>query len=226
MSTSPSVGPRFLYLHGFASGPESTKGVAMARHYAEQGIHVERLNLRVPTMEQLRLSAMLDTVRAAMGGPQERVVLIGSSLGGLVASRVAEEDARVCALVLLAPAFRVVEQLHRRMGDGVWAHWQKEGWIETDDFAEKRKVRIHSGFVADAEAVDARTGGWPDVRVPTLIIHGRTDDTCLLRYSRQWAEGKRHVRLVEVDDGHELTASLPRINAESDDFLRLWGAGP
>ncbi|MCP3139985.1 YqiA/YcfP family alpha/beta fold hydrolase [Pyxidicoccus xibeiensis] len=230
MSTTPPVptptGLRWLYLHGFASGPDSTKGVAMARHYAAQGLHVERINLRVPSMEELRLSAMLDTVRAALGGPEDRAVLIGSSLGGLVASRVAEQDARVCALVLLAPAFRVVEQLHRRMGDAGWAHWEKAGWIETDDFAEKRKVRIHSGFIPDAEAVDARTGGWPDVRVPTLIIHGRADDTCLLRYSHQWAEGRRHVRVVEVDDGHELTASLPRITAESDAFLRPWGVGP
>ncbi|MBZ4420440.1 YqiA/YcfP family alpha/beta fold hydrolase [Myxococcus sp. RHSTA-1-4] len=227
MSTSTSLpapmSSRWLYLHGFASGPDSTKGVAVARHYEAQGIHVERLNLRVPSMEQLRLSAMLDTVKAALGGPQERAVLFGSSLGGLVAARMAEQDARVCALVLLAPAFRVVEQLHRRMGDAGWKHWQTTGWIETDDFAEKRKVRIHSGFIADAEAVDARTGGWPDVRVPTLIIHGREDDTCDIRYSRQWAEGRRHVRVVEVDDGHELTASLPRINAEADDFLRAWG---
>jgi len=228
MNTPPPVpaptGPRWMYLHGFASGPDSKKGVAVAKHYASQGLHVERLNTRVPSMEALRVSAMLDTVRAALGGPEERAVVFGSSLGGLVASRVAEQDARVCALVLLAPAFRVVEQLHRRMGDAAWAAWQKAGWIETDDLAEKRKVRIHSGFIPDAEAVDARTGGWPEVRVPTLILHGRADDTCDIRYSRQWAEGRRHVRLVEVDDGHELTASLPRILAESDDFLRPWGA--
>lgn len=227
-TTSPSaVGPRWLYLHGFASGPDSKKGVAVARHYADQGIPVERLNLRVPSMEQLSLSVMLDTVLAAMGGPEERVVLIGSSLGGLTAARVAEQDARVCALVLLAPAFRVVPQLRRRMGDAAWQHWQTSGWIETDDFTTQRKVRIHSGFIADAEAVDARTGGWPDVRVPTLIIHGRQDDTCDVQNSRQWSEGKRHVRLVEVDDGHELTASLPRILEETEVFLQPWGArGP
>ena len=229
MSTPPPVPaptrPRWLYLHGFASGPESTKGVAVARHYASQGIHVERMNLRVPSLEELRVSAMLDTMRKALGGPEERAVVFGSSLGGLVAARTAEQDARVCALVLLAPAFRVVEQLRRRIGEAGWAHWNKVGWIETDDFAEKRKVRIHSDFIPDAEAEDAKTGGWPDVRVPTLIIHGRADDTCDIRYSRQWAEGRRHVRMVEVDDGHELTASLPRILSESGDFLRPWGSG-
>ncbi|MCY1030378.1 alpha/beta fold hydrolase [Corallococcus sp. BB11-1] len=217
-------GPRWLYLHGFASGPASTKGVWLDAHWAKQGIHLERLNLRVPSMERLGLSAMLDTVRDALGPPQDnaRAVLIGSSLGGLVAARSAERDARVGALVLLAPAFHFVEQLQRRMGAEAWAHWERTGFLETDDHAEKRRTRVHHGIVEEAQALDARLGVWPDVRVPTLIVHGRRDDTCDVRYSREWAQGRRHVRLVEVDDGHELTASLETIAREADAFLTPW----
>jgi pimeloyl-ACP methyl ester carboxylesterase len=216
----PLQGPRWLYLHGFASGPNSSKGVALSEHYARQGIHLERLNLRVPSLEHLRLSAMLRTVREAMGGERERAVLFGSSLGGLAACRVAEEDARVCALVLLAPALRAMEQMRRRVGEQGMRRWEQSGWIELEDHAEKRMARVDFGFVQDVEAIDGRSGGWPDVRVPTLIIHGRQDDTIDIAASRQWARGKRHVRLVEVDDGHELVASLERIAAEADDFLR------
>src|SRR4051794_36524174 len=100
-----TAGPRFLYLHGFASGPHSTKGLAVAAHYQRRGLAVERLDLRVPSFEHLRLSAMIETVRGAIGGERERAVLFGSSLGGLTACRVAERDPRVCALVLMAPAF-------------------------------------------------------------------------------------------------------------------------
>ncbi|MBN1206599.1 MAG: alpha/beta fold hydrolase [Myxococcaceae bacterium] len=216
----PRAGPRWLYLHGFASGPESSKGVALAAHYARQGIHLERLNLRQPSLEHLRLSAMMRTVREAMGGEQERAVLFGSSLGGLTACRVAEEDARVCALVLLAPAFRVAEQLRRRLGVEGLRRWEEQGWLETEDYAEKRLARVDFGFFRDAETIDARSAGWPDVRVPTLLIHGRQDETTDISASRRWARGKRHVRLVEVDDGHELVASIERIAAEADDFLR------
>lgn len=216
----PEQGPRWLYLHGFASGPESSKGVALSEHYARQGLPLQRLNLRQPSLEHLRLSAMMRTVREAIGGERERAVLFGSSLGGLAACRVAEEDARVCALVLLAPALRGMEQMRRRVGEQGMRHWEKTGWIELQDHAEKRMARVDFGFVQDLEALDARGGGWPDVRVPALIIHGRQDDTCDIATSRQWARGKRHVRLVEVDDGHELVASLGRIAAEADDFLR------
>jgi hypothetical protein len=213
-------GPRWLYLHGFASGPESAKGVALSAHYARQGIQLNRLNLRQPSLEHLRLSAMMRTVREAMGGERDRSILFGSSLGGLTACRVAEEDARVCALVLLAPALRGAEQMRRMAGKEGIRRWEEKGWQEVQDYAEKRTTRVDFGFFQDLEAIDARSGGWPDVRVPTLIIHGRQDSTVDIGYSRQWARGKRHVRLVEVDDGHELVASLERISAEADDFLR------
>ncbi|MBN9681014.1 MULTISPECIES: YqiA/YcfP family alpha/beta fold hydrolase [unclassified Corallococcus] len=218
----PTSGPRWLYLHGFASGPLSAKGVWLDAYWAKQGIPLERLNLRVPSLEHLSLHAMLDTVRDALGAPNDRAVLIGSSMGGYVAARTAEQDARVGALVLLAPAFHFVEQLQRRLGPNNWTEWKRTGYLETDDHAEKRRTRVHHGIMEEAALMDAKRGPWPDVRVPTLIIHGRQDDTCDVRYSREWSKGKRHVRLVEVDDGHELTASLELIAKEADAFLTPW----
>jgi hypothetical protein len=214
-----SVGTRFLYLHGFASGPSSHKGVAVCNHYDMRGVAVDRLNLRVPSFEHLRLSAMISATRAAIGGQQDRAVLFGSSLGGLTACRVAEQDSRVCALVLLAPAFRIVERWRLRLGGEAWEAWQKTGWLATEDFEEKRASRVDFGFAVDAETADARSGGWPDVRVPVLIVHGRADAVVDIELSRGWKRGKRHVRLVEVDDGHELTDSIDVITREADAFL-------
>lgn len=199
------MGPRILYLHGFASGPGSKKGVAVAARLGD----VERLDLRVPSIERLSLAAMIATTRAAIGGPRDRAILIGSSLGGLTAARVAESDARVCALVLLAPAFRFGERWKERFAD--------EAWIETPDHATGGTARIHGEFAREAAAIDV---GWPDVRVPTLILHGVHDEVVPVTLSREWAAGKRHVRLVELDDGHELLTSLPRILDEIEAFIR------
>src|SRR5262245_3536583 len=49
-----AVAPRFLYLHGFASGPSSYKGTALCNHYDMRGVAVDRLNLRLPSFEHLR----------------------------------------------------------------------------------------------------------------------------------------------------------------------------
>src|SRR5207302_196304 len=189
---------RWLYLHGFASGPDSFKGVALSNHYQQRGVTLDRLNLRVPSFEELRLSAMMHTVRDAIGGPEDRAVLFGSSLGALTACRVAEQDPRVCALVLMAPAFRIMERWRARLGREGWERWEERGWLEVEDYAEKRTGRVDFGFALDAEAIDGRGDGWPHVFVPTLIIHGVRDEVASVELSRQFAAGKRHITLVEV----------------------------
>jgi hypothetical protein len=216
------MGPRFLYLHGFASGPESQKGVRLSQHFAPKGVPLERLNLRVPSLERLRLSVILDTVQAAIGGARDRAVLMGSSLGGLSACRVAERDARVCALILLAPAFQMAERWRRRMGEEAFAEWQRRGVLDVEDYAEKRLAQVDFGFIEDAAAVDV---GWPDVRVPALIVHGRRDETVDIELSREFARDQRHVKLIEVDDDHQLMASLPLIIEACDRFLEPFGVG-
>lgn len=187
-----------------------------AEHFRARGIELDRLDLRVPTFEQLRLSAMIDVARRAIGDdPNERAIVIGSSLGGLTAARLAERDRRVTRLILMAPAFQLVERWRIALGEAFFA-WERTGWREVLDYTTGQPARVDFGFVEDARAVDV---GFPDVQVPTLIIHGIHDDVVPVDHSRRFASGKPHVRLVEVEDGHELVASLPRILAETDAFL-------
>lgn len=212
------AGPRLLYLHGFASGPASTKGVAFAEFFGQRGLTIERLDLRVPSLEHLRLSAGIAATSAAIGGARERAVLIGSSLGGLTAARVAEGDPRVCALVLLAPAFQAARRWRARLGEEGLRRWRETGWLEVDDHANRCKGRVDFSLLEDLEAADPGDT-LPDVRVPTLVVHGRHDAVVDIELSRVFAAGRRHVRLVEVDDGHELIATLPSTLAEVERFL-------
>ncbi|MGE0547686.1 MAG: YqiA/YcfP family alpha/beta fold hydrolase [Kofleriaceae bacterium] len=203
----------FLYLHGFASGPRSTKGMAFAEHFARRGISIERLDLRVPSFEHLRLSAMLDTAGAAIR--DDRAVVFGSSLGGLTAARLAERDRRVVALVLMAPAFRLVERWQQLLG-AEWDAWAAAGWREVHDYTTNQPARIDFGFVEDVRAIDR---GLPVLGVPTLILHGTHDDVVPIETSRELARLHQNVTLVELDDGHELVASLSRLLSEAERFV-------
>lgn len=204
---------KILYLHGFASGPQSKKGVEFDHYFTARGHEVQRLNLRMPSFEHLRLSAMIETVQAAIDGP---IVLIGSSLGGLTAARVAERDDRVRACVLLAPAFQLVTRWKQQLGPAEWDAWRARGTREVDDYTTGGKSSVDFGFVEDVQRVDV---GYPDVRVPTLVMHGLRDDVVPVDRARTFATGKPNVRLIELDDGHELVASLPRLLAETEAFL-------
>jgi pimeloyl-ACP methyl ester carboxylesterase len=207
---------RHLYLHGFASGPGSYKGVAFAEHYAAKGIAIERLNLRVPSFECLRVSEMIATAQSALGAAEDTAILFGSSLGALTAARVAAKDSRVTKLVLLAPAFHLIERWREMLGPALET-WRDTGWRDFMDYTTKQMARVDYGFMEDAALVDA--DGDPDVRVPTLIIHGSRDETVPIDHARRFAAGRANVEMIELDDGHELIASLPRILAETDRFL-------
>jgi ADP-ribose pyrophosphatase YjhB (NUDIX family) len=156
-------------------------------------------------------------VRAALGGPAERVVLIGSSLGGFVAAQLAAEEPRVAALVLLAPAFCLAERWQQRLGSSGFRAWAETGWLETLDHTTGRPARIDFGFIEDLRRLAPQ--GLPDLRVPTLILHGKRDEVVDIELSRQLAAGKPHLRLIELEDGHELVASLPTIEQEVSAFL-------
>lgn len=217
------AGPTFLYLHGFASSVGSSKARAFIEWGKPRGIDIQALDLRVPSFEGLLFSAIVARVREAIdaaGGPRARVALIGSSLGGLTAFRVAEADPRVSAVFAMAPAFRLVERWKAALGDNEWEKWRREGFREVDDHLTKAKAKVHFGFVRELESLDV---GYPDVRVPACIVHGRQDDVVDVERSRDFAREKRHVRLVEVDDGHELVASIPRILAEAETFFASFG---
>lgn len=209
---------RALYLHGFASGPDSRKGTYLADRYARRGVSLERLDLRLPSFEHLRMSAMIDHVRARIGGPDDRAVVLGSSLGGAVAARTAVLDRRVQALVLLAPAFRLAARWQARVPADI-ARWRETGWAEVDDHTTGGKARVDFGFFEDAARTDP---DWPDVRVPTLVVHGVRDDIVTIDASREWVAARPWARLVEVDDDHELGASLDRIGEEAERFLAPW----
>lgn len=208
---------KILYAHGFASGPLSSKGRAVRDHLARRGLDVELLDLRVPTPNGLRLSAMIDVVRNACDGP---TLAIGSSLGGLSVARAAERDPRIVATVLLAPAFRLVERWRGRMGEADWARWQRQGSFTFDDYATGGTLDVDFAFTTDAAAIDV---GFPNVTVPTTIIHGKNDATVDPELSRTFAKLHPDVRLLEVDDDHQLLQSLPTITAEIDRTLATLG---
>jgi len=55
--------------------------------------------------------------------------------------------------------------------------------------------------------------------VPPLIFHGRDDEAVPNDHPREFVARHPHVRLIELDDTHELVASLPIILPEAERFF-------
>jgi pimeloyl-ACP methyl ester carboxylesterase len=213
------VKPGILYLHGFASGPGSTKGVALGARFAALRVPFHRVDLTPGELGFERstpLTMLAEAERALDAAPGTRV-LMGSSLGGYLAAALAARRPDVERLVLLAPAFRLFERWRARLRPEELARWRAEG-AKVHHHATGRTRRIGWGFLEDA----ARLPAWPDLRQPALCLAGRRDDVVPLEdVARFVALAPATRALVELDDGHDLVASIDRIFEEARGFLRL-----
>ena len=86
---------RFVYLHGFASGPSSQKARFFRDRFAELGIGLEVPDLAEGKFEQLTISGQLAVMeRVARDEPAS---FIGSSMGGYLAALYAARHAELAA---------------------------------------------------------------------------------------------------------------------------------
>ena len=75
-----------VYLHGFASSPDSSKAAFFAERFAGHGVTFLCPDLNQPAFATLTVTRMLQQLDAQISAlPPTDVVLIGSSLGGFVA---------------------------------------------------------------------------------------------------------------------------------------------
>ena len=211
---------RYAYLHGFASGPLSRKAGHLGRALGPDGIELHVPDLNVPSFEALSLTAML----AAMDqldeeqGDGEGWRLIGSSLGGWVAARwAALRPHRVDRALLLCPAFNLAARWRKIMGEDALSAWERQGHLVVPDGAGVPRA-LHWSFYEESQEVEA----FPAVSCDACVIHGVRDDRVPVTGSRQYVEKLAHfATLVEVDDGHDLLASQPRIT----EIVRRWLVG-
>jgi hypothetical protein len=202
-----------VYVHGFGSGPRSRKGRRFVEAFGRAGIELELPDLNRPSFEKLSVGAVLEHLEKLVGDDVVRAV--GSSFGGWVATRFAQlHPESVDRLVLLCPAFDMASRWPGIVGPEQLARWEKDGKLEFAD-AEGALRPVHWAFYEEGRKLPPM----PSAGCPTLIFHGRKDETVPLASSRRYAAENPQARLVVLDDVHDLLASADKIAAEAIRFL-------
>jgi predicted esterase YcpF (UPF0227 family) len=86
------------YIHGYMSEPNSTKGTLL-----KKTLNVQPVKYRDCPPEQLIISECVNNIKKTIENDQN-TILIGSSLGGLLAVKTAKNNPNVKQLILLNPA--------------------------------------------------------------------------------------------------------------------------
>lgn len=220
MGRAPRVPGRYparviLYLHGFASGPSSAKGRAFEARFGALGVPFHRADL-TPGDQGFERSTPLTMLAEAerLVALHRPTVLMGSSLGGYLSALLASHHPSIERVVLLAPAFRLFERWRARVSPEEERRWRAEGLL-VDHHVTGTRRRLGWAFLDDA----ARLPAYPLVTVPSLCLAGRHDELVPLADVERFVAMTPGARLVALDDGHELVASVDRIFEEARKFL-------
>jgi len=209
-----------FYLHGFASSARSSKAAFFAAKLREHAVALRTPDFNEPDFRSLTVTRMIDQVGRALdeAGPGP-VVLIGSSLGGLVAVQAAVRwPARVTRLVLLAPAVDLRAERMTELGDRRLAEWQSSGETVVFHYGYGRLMPVGYALYEDAQRYDTMS---TPVEHPTLVFQGRHDASVSPQVVEQWASARPMVELHLLDDDHQLLGSLDRIWSAMQVFLTL-----
>lgn len=213
-----------VYLHGFASSPGSSKATWFGRELAALGVGYACPDFNEPAFETLTVTRMIEQTLAAVdAAPHGPVALIGSSLGAYVAVHAAAADRgrRVDRLILLAPAFDFGGNRLTHLGPHAIDEWRQKGHLTVFHYAAGEPRDVGFSLYEDAARYDAFDVA---LDLPMLVIHGRQDDIVDAAMVEHWCAAHPSAELHLVDDGHQLTDSMPFIWQKSREWLGLRSA--
>lgn len=208
----------YIYLHGFASSPSSTKAKHLRDRFAELGIDLKTPDLNQGDFSHLTITRQIAQIAAELPANSAPVTLIGSSLGGLTAAWLAQQYPQIQRLVLLAPAFEFLAHWLRQLGEQKLKQWQLEQYLQVYHYGEERSLPLSYNFLLDAAK-------YQEDRllrsVPTLILHGVGDEVIPIEASRNYARLHPEVKLVELNSDHALGDVMVEIWQQIQVFCQL-----
>jgi uncharacterized protein len=210
--------PVILYLHGFASSAQSTKGTYLSQRLSEHGITLKSPDLNRPDFTSLTITRMLAQLEAELDRV-ETATLIGSSLGGTLAVLAAARfQKQVDKLVLLAPAVMFAKEGHHLLPPERIAEWRRRGALPFFHYGYGEQRLLNVEFYEDSLQYDPFDTRFDQ---PTLIFQGAQDEAVDPRTVELFAHDRPNVTLRMLDDDHQLARSLAQMWNEMKAFLGL-----
>jgi uncharacterized protein len=213
-----------IFVHGYGSHRRGDKSTHLRQICERQAISFASFDFRghgksSGSMRALTISGLvedLETIhRGLLDHGIERTVLVGSSMGGLASGWFAAKfPEKILGLVLIAPAFKMLERRWSRLTEEERIHWQQTG---THRFEGPYNSVDHDfAFMAERSMFQINDLA-PKVACPSLLFHGMKDDIVPCEDSLEFLQlsdnPNLELRLLKSGD-HRLTDFKDEIAAE------------
>lgn len=204
----------FIYLHGFASGPNSNKARAFKKRFKELQISFHIPDLQEDDFENLTLSRQIKLVQEIIDKDgYKNFALIGSSMGGYLASLVGQTRESVKALYLMAPGFNFLNRWREKLD----LSKRTQDLIPVFHYRYNKEVLLNTELFRDAEIWESL----PIARkIPTRIVHGLHDETVDIQESRNFVNEHPECQLKELDSDHGLLTCIDWIVEDCIGFFK------
>ncbi|KAF5067333.1 2-succinyl-6-hydroxy-2,4-cyclohexadiene-1-carboxylate synthase [anaerobic digester metagenome] len=215
--------PAVVAFHGFTGDCTEHKFLLarLGRHLAASGIAVLRLSFLgsgesdgefydTALSDQARQGErILDWARSQAAIDPDRMLLLGMSMGGCVATLVAQRrQSDLRGLILLAPAFRYAEKYRER--------YDESGTLWHGNLAVGR------AFLDECLACDF-AALLSDLKLPVRFFHGSADASVPLAVSEEfvrWPQDARLTRLPGTDHGFDTPLGITGLFAGVESAAR------
>lgn len=199
---------RILYLHGLASSPRGRKRAVLEDRFLTDGFEVVAPDLNVPSFRELNFFEMVAEARVAFELAEPRVI-IGSSLGALVALSLAEIlELHSAPLVLVAPALGFGER---------WKEKLPEGEVfELFHHGEGRPLPIHRRFFEEMALV--RVDEMPPPVVVSVVMGTEDESVPFAQVADAWARWEASGRLMKGSRFHRVAGGDHGLVEYGDDI--------
>lgn len=215
---------KYIYLHGFASSPQSKKAQFFKKQFKKLNISIEIPDLNCGNFTELTLSCQIESIANILKkDPEKKFVLIGSSLGGYVSSLcvnlVNEYPVfkKIQKIVLMAPALNFYTEILSKDKKKL-KEWKRQGFLKIEHYQWGKSVPLNYEFVEDAKKYEAIP---LNRNIPTLIFHGIKDETVPYNLSVHYLEYNPMAKLILINSDHSLLNALNLIWNDTKNFLEL-----
>ncbi|HZX11412.1 MAG TPA: alpha/beta fold hydrolase [Acidobacteriota bacterium] len=199
--------PIIILCHGFSSSKDGRTYLGLEAILNRKGVSIFRFDFfghgeSQGLFENITTSEAVDDVLNAIEFLRKsgytKIGLMGSSFGGLASLLAASQSGVPYVLVLKSPVSDYKGMALTQKSGSEIQNWKETGVMEFKS-ANNEKIRLGYAFYEEAKNIRVYEAA-PNIKVPTLIVHGEMDETVPVEQSRKVASLIPKANLITISE--------------------------